>query len=213
MRLGETSPEERRGATQSAFDAPAFRLHFMGRATNCEVRARVAIVDGQNDRRDPDLRQGWISHVVAQQCAKLFQNETLQPSVPVAGTLAVVSFSSHDKRLRTAKAPRKQEHHAPLLRRQRDRDPAVRGRGARLALRREERRGLSERFEQSCSWSTSCREKTQRAQCDFAALRCQEAVPPSLVLLQSHATGLWRLWVVRFIQFCAGAGHGAGQSI
>jgi sterol desaturase/sphingolipid hydroxylase (fatty acid hydroxylase superfamily) len=60
------------------------------------VHPRVAVIDAQDDRRDVHPRQDGIGYVIAQQRAKLFENQTLQTFVPVTGTF----FSSHDKRLR-----------------------------------------------------------------------------------------------------------------
>jgi hypothetical protein len=65
-----------------------------------EVHPRVAIVDGQHDGRDPDVYERRIRDVIAQKRAKFFQDETLQSGVPVAGTTSIVTFTSHDTRLR-----------------------------------------------------------------------------------------------------------------
>jgi hypothetical protein len=57
----------------------------------------MANIHGQHDSGDPDGHERRIGDVIAQQRAKLLENETLHTGMPMAGTLL---FSSHDKRLR-----------------------------------------------------------------------------------------------------------------
>jgi hypothetical protein len=56
----------------------------------------MPVVDRQHDGRDSRVGEVGIRNVVAQECAKLFQNKTLHTQVPMAGTLFI---SSHDTRL------------------------------------------------------------------------------------------------------------------
>jgi hypothetical protein len=60
------------------------------------VDLRVAVVHRQHDGHCSDVGERGIRHIIAQECAKLFQNETLHTQVPMAGTLFI---SSHDTRL------------------------------------------------------------------------------------------------------------------
>jgi hypothetical protein len=62
-----------------------------------DVDLRVPVVDRQHDGHDAHAGEVGVRHVIAQERAKLFQNETLYTQVPVAGTLFI---SSHDARLR-----------------------------------------------------------------------------------------------------------------
>ena len=66
---------------------------------------RVAVVDRQHDGCDPHVGERGIGHVIAQESAQFFEDETLNAFVPVTGTFF---FSSHDKRLpKRRRTPRK----------------------------------------------------------------------------------------------------------
>jgi hypothetical protein len=54
---------------------------------NREVDPRMAVIDGQDDARDPDVLEAWIGHLVAKESHELPLYELLHPRVPMSGTL------------------------------------------------------------------------------------------------------------------------------
>lgn len=97
--FSQASPQERRRTDQGAFCATALLVDRVDRSVDGEMNARVAVVDGQDDRGDPHVRERGIRHVIAKEGAKLFEDDALQTRVPMPRRLFLVSHDQGHERI------------------------------------------------------------------------------------------------------------------